>query len=463
MEGVVEAAESEQLVSELRDAGEDLTHIVAILWTWLDSHLLDLGARRTKPPAIRRAALRAEPYSGLSEEDLERLRIDPIGEAALLLGRIGFRLGDPDYALAESTVGFGGVEVIVFTRLSELIRRIGGGELPPSALEHPSLSTLVPALVVVPAEVAGIRLEAPAPEGPEWEVIQRGLELGLLPGAGEPLEFHLDTLGSAGFSAWEPDPDPDLGVGALLEAGVTDPERAEALEAVEGAIEAAAGPTRILILPELAVDDVVLEAIRTKLAGMAGRAPALTVLGRYHRRSAEDGDQSAADAPELGRYVNEALVLGPGGGTLWSHRKLTSAQGTVMGADGPVSIVEDIRPGRSLTVVNSALGNLGLVICLDAIAAHSRERLAASPVNVLLVPSLSPKVRRHRSSLQHLVQVLWGSAFVCNRSPEPGEGEECWNEEENRSFWALQRRDLELPEPDPARPSFVFRLDESEK
>ena len=106
------------------------------------------------------------------------------------------------------------------------------------------------------------------------------------------------------------------------------------------------------------------------------------------------------------------------------------------------------------------------MICLDAFHQKVRDRIEHSPAEVLLVPSLSPSVHRHRDSLQQLVQVLWGVAFVCNRSPygksSPHNPEQVsvWNDKGNRSFWVLQRANLPRPRAKAkgAYPSFVFRL-----
>jgi predicted amidohydrolase len=271
---------------------------------------------------------------------------------------------------------------------------------------------------------------------------------------GEPiLEVHLDSLGDAGRSDWWVGPEHVLA--ALREQEVQPEQLVEALEAVRSAVREAAGLSRILVLPELVATDEVLAAIGEELRSLPLAAvPALTVVGRYHQPC-----DDMADQPELGRYVNEAVVLGPLGGTLWSHRKLSSAGDDVETEEGSRKVVEDIRLGRTLDVVDSPLGSLAVAICLDTFAGHSRERLARSPANVLLVPSLSPKVERHRSSLAQLVQVLFGIAFVCNRAIMPLDGKSSWDDKQNRSFWAIQRKSIVDGVPSEGeRPSFVFRL-----
>ena len=83
---------------------------------------------------------------------------------------------------------------------------------------------------------------------------------------------------------------------------------------------------------------------------------------------------------------------------------------------------EDIVLGSKLQVAPTPLGVLTLLICLDSFVPHVRERVLASPAEVLLIPSLSPTVRRHRTSVEHLAEALWAIAFVCNRAPTAPSG-----------------------------------------
>lgn len=445
--------QGEELVERLREAGNEMTAVIALLWTWLEGRLLDLGSLREKPSAIRSRALAAR-FDEMNERVLEWVAESPLRNAAELLARIDCRYGEANAGLVSTSVSFDDTPVVVSWRRSDLPRRAGGGDYPPAADEQPSLSTLAPAILVCPATVKGIELRVTRPTGPEWELARQKLEVGMV--EGEPiLEIHLDSLGDAGRSEWWVDPSHVLV--ALREQEVQPEQRAEALEAVRSAVREAAGPSRILVLPELVATDEVLMAIREELRSLSpAAAPALTVVGRYHQPC-----EDIADHPELGCYVNEAVVLGPLGGTLWSHRKLSSAADDVETEDGSRKIVEDIRLGRSLDVVDSPLGSLAVAICLDTFAGHSRERLARSPANVLLVPSLSPKVVRHQASLWHLAQVLFGIAFVCNRAVIPVSGRSSWNDPDNRSFWAIQRECIEPPSSNGAgRPSFIFRLSE---
>ncbi|HXR61713.1 MAG TPA: nitrilase-related carbon-nitrogen hydrolase, partial [Solirubrobacterales bacterium] len=235
------------------------------------------------------------------------------------------------------------------------------------------------------------------------------------------------------------------------------------VEAVEQAVEDASGAPSLLVLPELGATERVLKAVKTKLA-QTPKAPALTVVGMYHQQNLERPDfEGLAGDGEIADYVNEAVVLGPTGSELWRHRKLSCAQGRVSAKPGAAEVTEDICLGTELGVVDTPLGWLTVVICLDSFAPHSRQRLATSPASVLLVPSLSPRVLRHRDSLQHLVQELWAAAFVCNRAPQ-GPAPAIWSAPKTRSFWTASKEILVVPAIRAEdRPAFVFQLREHQR
>jgi hypothetical protein len=120
-------------------------------------------------------------------------------------------------------------------------------------------------------------------------------------------------------------------------------------------------------------------------------------------------------------------------------------------------------------------------ICLDLFTSISEERIRRSPAEVLVVPSLSPTLTRHRIAMRSLVERLWAIGFVCNRAPgdtsanpdcpnaptgnakNPPDDGSVWNEEANRSFWMSQREPDASFERRPAgaHHSFVFRLSEA--
>jgi hypothetical protein len=454
------------LIDKLRDAAGNTTRTTALLWTWLESNLLALGSLREKPSIILESVLSSKRggsplYTTVDEQTLAWLAQAPLRNAAELLARIALEFGDATMPVLEWSTGIDGRDVLVAWNGAQLVRLTSDKPVPPSAAEHPALASLSPSLVVSPRTAAGITLTPLAMYGPEWDVAEMRMRQAMISQDPEGFAVHLDTLGADGRSGWTQEPGAHVGRYAP-EAIATGDERACSEAAVE-AISAAAGPCSILIMPELAATPNVLEVIRRALDEQA-QAPVLTVIGLYHEPTPPDSwlEALAGSAP-LAEYHNEAVVLGANGSELWRHRKLSCASGDVDDSGGP-QVHEDIRLGDRLTVVPTPLGVLALAICLDVFARHSRERIATSPANLLLIPSLSPHVRRHRDSVQHLVQALWGLAFVCNRAPEPGDDAACvWEGPDVRSFWAIQRRPLSQPAPSAGgRPSFVFHLQDLE-
>jgi Carbon-nitrogen hydrolase len=456
----------EPLVDQVRAAGKDknLTRVVAILWTWLEAHLVDLCSLQEKPPAIRAAALLGA-FSGVDDQECERLREAPLRNAAYLLALIGNHLRPRGGAsVAEQTTGFDGSPVVVIWKAPGLAERAGRGQGPPTAIEHPSLTALAPRLTVCPLTVCQIDLLIHRPENDAWNLTKATLERGLA-GESPPLAVHLNPLESYGMSGWTEIETPHVGwFDATLVDGA---DETRCVEAARDAVAAAAGGPAVLIVPELAATPTVVRAISESLLEHAtsedGEGPVMTVVGLYHE-GAEISDAIdpalAGDAPPAA-HLNEAVVLGPDGKELWRHQKLSSAQHPT-DRDDPVS--EDVQLGRALTIVSTPIGLVTVVICLDVFAPRPRARLASSGADVLLVPSLSNKVLRHRTSLAHLVQVLWGIGFVCNRGipriPTETDDRSVWNADDTRSFWAIQRHHVTVP---PERlphehPSFVFRL-----
>lgn len=450
------------LIHELQEAGSDQIRIIAILWTWLERRSVDLGSIRDKAPAIRRAAQDDPPFEiidgalRLVEEAMLREMVeDAVSVAARLLARICHQLGTVRVSIAQRTLGFGAVDVIVAWRSSELAKALSEKEFPPSADENPSLTAIAPTLLVCPVELDGVELQVEMPGSDAFEIVKTALGECLAGEGREPsLEVHLDTLGPHGLSGWVTD-DAKAGIGHYDADQIEALDEQACVEAAREAVRAAAGPASILVMPELAATEPVRSAIAEELDQLED-SPLITVFGLRHSKASEEDKGRAEMKPEqLGDFVNEAVAYGPDGEELWRHRKLTYATESV-GSGRKES--ENLLLGDRFTVVPTAVGNLGVLICLDAFADHSRARLAKSPADLILVPSLSPGVHRHQNSLQHLVQLLFGSAFVCNRSPRTG-GDSVWNADENRSFWAIQRRPLTplSPQPDEERPSFVFR------
>lgn len=156
----------------------------------------------------------------------------------------------------------------------------------------------------------------------------------------------------------------------------------------------------VLVLPELSITPGVLADVKRILAShrvLEGH-PVLTVLGLCH-------------APEPGGAdVNEALVLGPDGLELHRHRKL--APFTTV---GEAACGERLLTGDAIAVIESEIGNLLTLICLDLFHLPARDAIMKSHADTLLVPSLSPATGPHETAAKTFQASQLAATFVCNR------------------------------------------------
>ncbi|HEX4116435.1 MAG TPA: hypothetical protein VHY18_11245 [Solirubrobacteraceae bacterium] len=459
MQGRTAHESANALADQLQQATR-LTDAVAILWTWLEEQLDELGSLQLNMPAVC-AAARKRPFVKLDTAEIERLRHEPLVGAAELLTRIAryMRKMSKGAATAGHANGFDGIDVVVVWKRPDLAKFVGGGKEAPAAMEQPALETIAPCLAVCPREIEKIELDVLRPSGTEWKAVN----LLLAAGIGEPptLSVHLDPLQHHGLTGWTQVGNPP--VGWFDDAKIDKADEENCVEAVREAVAHACGPPALLVMPELAATQKVREALSDALSDAIEKRrkpPVLSVIGLYHT-PAPNGAVAPAlrGATAQASHVNEAIVLGPRGNELWRQQKLSKAYGK-SSSSSAASVPEDIVVGRKLTIVPTLVGVITVAICLDSFQARSRERLAHSGADVILVPSLSPSVLRHRTSLGHLVQVLWAAAFVTNRGLPNGRRERSlWNGHSARSFWAFQRRSVTVPPAwkRPDHPSFVFR------
>ncbi len=437
------------LLETLASADDDLGRWIVALWTWLTPRLRRLDSRAENLHAIRERSL--EDLATLPDlrAALVALRSSPdlLGEAARLLvalERWVAESGRPGTVLSEPAAGVDG-ELYHVTSWSNWLAETywehddrGSGE-PPDSDYPPSIHTLAPSLIVVPAVVEGIELEAVAPvEGTAaWRCLQRvrhRFEMvagGSQAGAHEqPPRFvvHLATLGPNKLDGFKPDPARKVFVYADPDA--SGPTNGEIEASVAAAVKAAsAAEASILLLPEFALPVARLSKLKELLAA-ADPAPTLTVAGMRHEDVELRGEPREDRAGKvLARWANEAIVLGDDGSELFRHRKLTAYAFEHEG----VRLQEDARLGGRLPVLRSAIGNIAVMTCLDAFG-DSVDRLRRSHASLVLVPSLSRSVSPHRVALAEAVRWLWGAAFVCNRDPT-ATGSEGWQADRVRSFW----------------------------
>jgi len=175
-------------------------------------------------------------------------------------------------------------------------------------------------------------------------------------------------------------------------------------EAVEAIRDAEKEGATILIFPELAIPPSADAAIRAELASRTRTHPVLTIYGLCHF------DESDA---EPRAEINRALVIGPHGQELHHHDKLEP-----FGVPD-YNTTERLATGDCVTVLESPIGDLMILICLDFFHHDTPPLIARTTANVFLVPSLSPTVDRHEQEAQRLVGNCLAASFVCNRVLDP--------------------------------------------
>jgi predicted amidohydrolase len=203
------------------------------------------------------------------------------------------------------------------------------------------------------------------------------------------------------------------------------------VEIVERAMETASQKkATILVFPELSFTPYMLERAQQILAANGvGGYPILTVAGLCHAPLSAEGDI----------HVNEAVLLGPDGRELHRHRKLTCF--TV--AEGEDVCSERTHIGDTLRIIETAVGNLALLICLDFFAEHCERRVRASHANLLVVPSLSPKTSAHETAAQRYIASQLATTFVSNQTLPGGDPEKA------ESFCMIPRKKNPLVRHDP--------------
>lgn len=172
----------------------------------------------------------------------------------------------------------------------------------------------------------------------------------------------------------------------------------------------------LLLLPELHVRPEELPA----LAGAGG--PVLMVAGSFH----------VADGEGL---RNRAPVLVDGGHRLWGHdkrgyfrvvRSVASAAPFEAAAVVAEEVCEGIVGGGALTVLDTSLGRIAVVICADVLdtGGYVRAIEDARP-EILLIVSLSPDTRPFEAFAEHLERHGISTLYV-NAARPPALLAMCW-------------------------------------
>lgn len=204
----------------------------------------------------------------------------------------------------------------------------------------------------------------------------------------------------------------------------------------------------ILVFPELSISKAALHHVEAILAnrdhGPDG-FPILTLLGLCHAQVQQDDREWD---------VNEAVLLGPDGVELHRHRKMHCYSARLPTAPDD-AIGERLLVGQEITILESPIGNLATLICLDLFHEESLEVLRRSHANMMLVPSLSPKTSAHARAASALEVSQLAATFVCNR---------WFNPDHEPSFCMLPRKRGRYPEMHerPAREFILFHADMEE-
>lgn len=376
-----------------------------LLWTYLDAERLKVAENLSR--FQNRHPFRIEGLVPTGKNPVERLRStisDLAGQAGAAFELLAVRwLKSLDRELSqlsdegvsdEEFVGLDGLAYRVCYRRSfladSLKTNLRGFERQSAARD-----LYATGMKAVPSQVAGTRIEVRPPARWGSPILHRRF-------SAERLDLTVLLWPLSTFLEYRNGPDEGdfVRLHAVENDGAVQAELCAATEAARSL------RATLLVLPELALTPASLQELRRLLhANGAAGFPLLTLAGCCH---CPTGD---------GRLDhNEAVLLGPDGSELHRHRKLSAFTGF---SSDPASFRgERLEVGDRISVLESALGNLCPLICLDLFHEPSRAALEASHANLLVVPSLSSKTTAHRDAARRYRVSLKASTFVCNRSFE---------------------------------------------
>jgi hypothetical protein len=163
----------------------------------------------------------------------------------------------------------------------------------------------------------------------------------------------------------------------------------------------------VLLLPELVVDEHLLQCCRDWLREHNERTPRLrlVVAGSRH-------------CPADGAFANRCTVLGFRGNTLWEQDKRSHFflrdPADLARISPAVKIELAFEPtalGASLVVAQTGLGRALTPICLDYIEGVLWDQLGA---DLYLVPAMTDGLRRFRKRADDLGGIHGAASFICN-------------------------------------------------
>jgi hypothetical protein len=185
------------------------------------------------------------------------------------------------------------------------------------------------------------------------------------------------------------------------------------LERIE---QAALDEVTVLVFPELCATQACIDAVRSELEARKRAFPVLIVLARVHHREVDN------------KVNNRALLLSLSGDVLHYHDKtepymMARSREPVLGSVAAAlpRLREDIDQGDVITVLESPIGNIVLVICVELFHGTTTHVLHGSHANLVLVPSLSHTTSAHINEAQSLARKHLKCTFVANHWPD-GDG-----------------------------------------
>lgn len=199
----------------------------------------------------------------------------------------------------------------------------------------------------------------------------------LVPDAGLPID--------AAFT-WRSDPD----ARRFGDVELRDPE-AQWLRIVDGLDRADRAGVWAVVLPELSVTETLAARIRTWLDG--ARHVALIAAGSYH--ASTDGRLRRNLAPVIAR--DRAAR---------SHAKVYPFERG--------ELMEDIRPGRRLTVWATRRWSFTVVVCRDLLSTRLVPLLEDLRVRFVLTPSFSPRTAEMEAIARYLAVRVQGAVIAAN-------------------------------------------------
>lgn len=166
----------------------------------------------------------------------------------------------------------------------------------------------------------------------------------------------------------------------------------------------------ILLFPELIMTEALEKQISAWLLDINAFEPVmrLVIAGSRHVHSSEQKNS----------YSNRCTAFNQVGDIEWEQEKRQPFRLTAEDAESLLSIKQtSFEPtclSNELNIRRTALGNAASPICLDFF--HD-ELWAKLPIDLFLVPAMSPNLKRFKSECEKAGGRWQASAFVCNAKP----------------------------------------------